>query len=106
MTKNSWIITEGSLSKLRVGFMPECLEKEHLLKIREMLKAEGFNPTEFRVKEYPITGVYVICDAENKRYFDMQETDGDLVPHYLEGYPDGTYSRPAKSIAEAMESYR
>lgn len=42
------------MTKESIAEMPESLEKEHILKIREMLNKEGFNADLFRVGELPI----------------------------------------------------
>lgn len=39
---NQWKIIEESLKEERIVQLPDCLEKEHLFQIRNMLEVEGF----------------------------------------------------------------
>ncbi|HCT9420232.1 TPA: hypothetical protein OUC18_003045 [Enterococcus faecium] len=41
---NQWKVIEGSLKKERIEQLPDCLEKEHLFQIREMLRSEQIDP--------------------------------------------------------------
>ncbi|HAP9762311.1 TPA: hypothetical protein IWL43_002832, partial [Enterococcus faecium] len=66
---NQWKVIEGSLKKERIEQLPDCLEKEHLFQIREMLRNEQFDPNQFLVVEYPATGVYCCNHVNGEKYF-------------------------------------
>ncbi|MBT9710698.1 hypothetical protein GPK38_11680, partial [Enterococcus faecium] len=57
----------------RIEQLPDCLEKEHLFQIREMLRNEQFDPNQFLVVEYPATGVYCCNHVKGEKYFIIQE---------------------------------
>lgn len=44
---DQWKVIEGSLREERIEQLPDCLEKEHLFQIREMLRNEQFDPNQF-----------------------------------------------------------
>ena len=51
---NEWKAIEGSLVTQRIKELPDCLEKDHLFQIREMLKKNSLIQTNFssRVSNY------------------------------------------------------
>ena len=66
---DQWKVIEGSLREERIEQLPDCLEKEHLFRIREMLRNEQFDPNQFLVVEYPATGVYCCNHVKGEKYF-------------------------------------
>ena len=92
---DQWKVIEGSLREERIEQLPDCLEKEHLFQIREMLRNEQFDPNQFLVVEYPATG---------EKYFIIQEYEGNLVPYYTtwEMNEEGINNFPCKSIKESI----
>lgn len=81
---DKWKEVEGSLEISRVFQIEDVSERENLLKIRQMLTEEGFDPDSFYVHEYPIYGVYICCQDNQKNYFTVED-DGksdSLIPTY------------------------
>ena len=90
--------------KERIEQLPDCLEKEHLFQIREMLRNEQFDPNQFLVVEYPATGVYCCNHVNGEKYFIIQEYEGKLAPYYTtwEMNEEGINNFPCKSIEESI----
>ncbi|HHA4121589.1 TPA: hypothetical protein ACOBT0_002941, partial [Enterococcus faecium] len=82
----------------------DCLEKEHLFQIREMLRNEQFDPNQFLVVEYPATGVYCCNHVNGEKYFIIQEYEDKLAPYYTtwEMNEEGINNFPCKSIEESI----
>ncbi|HFU5891675.1 TPA: hypothetical protein ACH6J3_001589 [Enterococcus faecium] len=101
---NQWKLIKGSLKKERIEQLPDCLEKEHLFQIREMLRNEQFDPNQFLVVEYPATGVYCCNHVNGEKYFIIQEYEGKLAPYYTtwEMNEEGINNFPCKSIEESI----
>ncbi len=101
---DQWKVIEGSLKEERIEQLPDCLEKEHLFQIREMLRSEQFDPNQFLVVEYPATGVYCCNHVNGEKYFIIQEYEGNLVPYYTtwEMNEEGINNFPCKSIEESI----
>ncbi len=101
----NWKILEGPLRIERLQKLPECLEKEHLFKITQMLRNENFDPESFYLHEYPIEGVYMCCQINQNNYFSIQETEGDLIPHYTTEKlnEQGLNTFPCTSIRESIQ---
>ncbi|ONN41856.1 hypothetical protein [Enterococcus mundtii] len=102
---DQWKVIEGSLKEERIKQLPDCLEKEHLLQVREMLRNEQFDPDQFLVIEYPATGVYCCNDVNGEKYFIIQEYEETLLPYYttLEMNEKGINHFPCTSIKTSME---
>lgn len=97
---DQWKVIEGSLREERIEQLPDCLEKEHLFQIREMLRNEQFDPNQFLVVEYSATGVYCCNHVKGEKYFIIQEYEGKLAPYYTtwEMNEEGINNFPCKSI--------
>lgn len=109
---DNWRLFSGKLmTKESIAEMPESLEKEHILKIREMLNKEGFNADLFRVGELPIEGVYYFERAVSGNgvdYFSIiVEDDGSLTPQYttLEYDENGFNTFPCSTIQESIDKH-
>ncbi|HAP8348782.1 TPA: hypothetical protein JFU70_001796 [Enterococcus faecium] len=109
---NNWRLFSGKLmTKDSIAEMPESLEKEHILKVREMLHKEGFNADLFRVGELPIEGVYYFERAVSENgvdYFSIiVEDDGSLTPQYttLECDESGFNTFPCNTIQESIDKH-
>lgn len=104
-----WKLVEGTnLSKTQIrSSLPDCLEKDHLLKISSMLRKEGYMPLDFYVCEYPIEGVYCIEDSARKKYFTISycEEEKTLTPTYttIKCDENGCNTFPCKTITESIE---
>lgn len=100
-----WKLVQGSLHEKRLNELPDCLEKDHLFIIFEMLIKEGFYPHTFYLHEYPIEGVYICCQEHQDNYFSIHELDGKLVPHYTtEKMNEAGYNTfPCATIKESIE---
>lgn len=101
---DNWRIIEGSLLEERINMMPSCLEKDHLFEIREMLSDEGFEPDEFFVREYPTSGVYILCRENQEDYFTIHAENSNLTPVYVTKDFDenGMNCFPCKEITAAI----
>lgn len=101
---NQWKDIEGSLKEERIEQLPDCLEKEHLFQIREMLSIERFDPDQFLVVECPATGVYCCNHVNGEKYFIIQEYEDKLVPYYTtwKMNAEGINNFPCKSIEESI----
>lgn len=101
----NWRIIQGELRKERLENLPDCIEKEHLFEIIEMLKKEGFNADTFFVHEYPIEGVYICCQDNQENYFTIHEEKGILIPQYTtkESNEKGYNVFPCETIRESIE---
>ncbi len=100
-----WKLLQGQLYVGRIKKLPDCLEKDHLFEIIQMLIKEGFDPFTFYLHEYPIEGVYICCQEHQDNYFSIQELDGKLVPHYTteKMNKDGYNNFPCATIKESIE---
>lgn len=105
-----WWIFEGKLLDLAtIRTFPNCLEKTHLLQVREMLEGEGFNPDDYRVGELPTEGVYYFEKAVDKLgidYFSLYVNEkGTLIPQYTTKELDknGFNTFDCKTIKESIE---
>lgn len=101
---DQWKVIEGSLKNERIEQLPDCLEKEQLFQIRNMLEMEGFDPDAFRVVEYPAPGVYCCNYIHDGKYFIIQEYEGMLSPYYTtwEMNEEGINNFPCESIEESI----
>lgn len=101
---NQWKIIEGSLKEKRIEQLPNCLEKEHLFRIRKMLEEEELDPEDFCVEEYPAPGVYCCNHVSDDSYFIIQEYEGVLVPYYttVKMNKKGINSFPCESIRASI----
>lgn len=99
-----WRLIEGSLHINRINTLPDCLEKDHLRKIVDMLQAEGFDSDTFFVKEYPINGVYMCCQKNDNQYFSIHAVNDVLTPHFTtESLDENGYNTfPCKTIKESI----
>lgn len=84
---NNWRLFEGRLlTPESIAKFPDSLEKDHIEQVVEMLKAENFNPENFRVGELPIEGVYYFERAIEKLgvdYFSISLNENSkLQPQY------------------------
>lgn len=106
---DNWKEIEGtSLAKAKIREnLFDSLEKEHLLQISSMLRAEGFMPIDFIVCEYPTEGVYCIERISRKKredYFMVHEDGGILKPYYTTTKSvKGINNFPCKTIRESIE---
>ncbi len=101
---NEWKAIEGSLVTQRIKELPDCLEKDHLFQIREMLIKEQFDPDQFLVVEYPTIGVYCCNHINDGKYFIIQEYGGQLTPFYTtwEMSEEGINNFPCESIEDSI----
>lgn len=107
---NDYKVFEGKLlSEKNITGFPECLEKEHIKKVRNMLITEELNPDWFRVSELPIEGVYYFEKAVSKvgvDYFGIDAADdGTLTPTYttIDMNENGYNNFPCTTIKESIE---
>lgn len=106
----NWRLFAGKLLTLEsINNFPDCLEKEHFLRIRQMLKEEGFNPDDYRIGELPTEGVYYFEKAVQEcgvDYFSVHvDKDQELIPQYttLEYDENGFNTFNCKTIRESID---
>ena len=107
---NDWRKFVGKLlTEETIDSLPDCLEKEHIIQVRNKLLSEGFNPDEFRVCELPIQDVYYFEKSTEEPgidYFGINFRSGqDFTPIYttIQCDENGINTFDCKTIKESIE---
>lgn len=111
--KNNWRVFEGRLlTEDSIDKFPDCIEKDHIKLVRDMLENEGYAPDEFRVAELPIQDVYYFERALSSEpgvdYFGVEELeDGQIKPLYTTNTVDknGCNTFNCSTIKESIERH-
>lgn len=107
-----WMLDEINHFIFDYKMNEEYLGREEMLAVLTCIVEDGFDMTNWELREIPISTVYSFSNPEETKFFDIEVREKeniDIDEWYYEGFPtyydeDGQ-AHETKTIQEAVENY-